>query len=47
LIRTLSQTDLGGNLPKMVVNNLGSKTPKEWLTALKKGLDKLKKNSKK
>jgi hypothetical protein len=45
IICTVSQTDIGGNIPKAMVNSLASKAPKEWILALIKGLQTLKNKS--
>ena len=42
LICTISQTDIGGSLPKGIVNNLAAKAPKDWILSLIKGLNALK-----
>lgn len=39
---TISQTDLGGSLPKAMVSSLSSKAPKDWIKNLIKGLELLK-----
>jgi hypothetical protein len=38
LICTVSQTDIGGIIPKTVVNSLAAKAPKDWIMNLKAGL---------
>lgn len=44
IIRTISQTDLGGNIPVKSVTGFTSKAPKEWILKLKKGLENIRKN---
>jgi hypothetical protein len=45
-IRIVSQTDIGGNIPKMLIQATSVKSPKDWVTNLIKGLEVLVKNNK-
>ena len=41
-ICTVSQTDIGGNIPKVIINAVAAKAPKDWILNLIKGCKSLK-----